>query len=524
MRLVLAVALVVVTHEAGAAQLTRAERTDYAETSHHADVLAFLDTLALRGASIWRGVLAVSPQGREVPYVVAARPLVEHPAAAHRSGKPVLYIQGNIHGGEVEGKEATLLLLRDLTVGRLQPLLDSLILLVVPIYNADGNDALGPAARQRPGQNGPAVVGVRANGQGLDLNRDYVKQEAPETRGAAALIQAWDPDFFLDLHTTNGSYHGYALTYSPGLNANNTAANDYVRERFLPEVRRRVRERHHRETYWYGNFRSQHPDSLVLGWWTFEGHPRYGTNWFGMRGRMAILSEAYSNNDFRTRIESTYAFVLEILRLAVEERHRIKDLLAAWRRPDSVVVRSAFAPPVMDDVIAEITRPGGEGEGGFARRQRTGEFRTIRMPVYDRFGPVRKEAIPEAYLLPQQHAHLVEALRRHGVRVTRLRQAWEGEVEAFRIDSVASSPRPFEGHRLTTVEGAWVRRPGRVSAGWYAVPTDQRLGLLAAFLLEPTSEDGFVTWNFVERDLRRGAEFPILRVRGPLTVASDDIP
>ena len=159
------------------------------------------------------------------------------------------------------------MLLRDLTLGPLRPLLDSIVLILVPIYNTDGNDAFG---NNRPGQNGPASVGMRPNGQGLDLNRDYVKQEAPETRGAAALIAAWDPDLFVDLHTTNGSYHGYQLTYSPGLNPNSPPANDWGRDRLLPELRRRMRERHQREVFWYGNFRNQHPDSLVQGWETYE--------------------------------------------------------------------------------------------------------------------------------------------------------------------------------------------------------------------------------------------------------------
>ncbi|HEX9895037.1 MAG TPA: M14 family metallopeptidase [Gemmatimonadales bacterium] len=496
------------------AQQTRAERTNYAETSSHDDVLTFLDSLARAGAGIRRGQLATSPQGREVPYIVAARPMVDGPGEAHRSGKPVIYLQGNIHAGEIEGKEAALMLLRDLTLGSLRPLLDSVVLLLVPIYNSDGNDAFGPGERNRPGQNGPAIVGLRPNGQGLDLNRDYLKQEAPETRGAARLISIWDPDLFIDLHTTNGSYHGYALTYSPGLNPNSPPANEYVRDRFLPEVRRRMRERHRQEVYWYGNFRNQHPDSLTQGWETYDPRPRFGTNWFGMRGRLAILSEAYSNADLRTRVSASYNFVLEILRLAAEERATIRRLVGAGvPRLDSVTVRSRFAEPRQEDVIAEITEAAGDGAGGFSRRRRTGVFRTIRMPVFDRFAPLRKEALPAAYLLPPQHSHIAEALQRHGIRVGRLMASWEGDAEAFRVDSLVLSSNLFEGHREVRVEGLWQARPAGAAAGWFVVPTDQRLGLLAAYLLEPASEDGFATWNFLDRDLRRGRDAPVLRLR-----------
>ncbi len=518
-------ALVLAGPAALPAQETAAERSGFTATSSHAEVLAFLDSLQRLGAGIRVGRLGESPQGRSLPYVIAARPLVDGPAGAHRTGKPVIYLQGNIHGGEVEGKEAALMLLRDLALGPLRPLLDSVVLLVVPIYNADGNDAFGPAERNRPGQNGPPVVGLRPNGMGLDLNRDYVKQEAPETRAAAALLERWDPDLLIDLHTTNGSYHGYALTYAPGLNPNSSPANDWIRDRFLPAVRERMRTRHRQEVFPYGNFRNQDPDSLVLGWYTYDARPRFGTNWTGLRGRMAILSEAYSNADLRTRVSATYNFVLETLRLAAAERVMIRELNleAARLRPDSVAIRSAFAPPVMQDVIAELTERDGQGAGGFARRRRTGVFRTIRMPVVDRFLASRREAIPAAYLLPPQHAAVVELLRRQGVEVRRLRAPLREPGEAFRVDTLAVDPL-FEGHRTVRVDGSWRAREIAALPGWYLVSTDQRLGTFAAYLLEPASEDGLVTWNFFDRDLRRGQDAPVLRIRSIPRVESELLP
>lgn len=508
-----------------ASQQTVPERTNYAETSSHADVLAFVDSLQRLGAGIRVGRLGVSPQGRVLPYVIASRPLVDGPAEAARSGKPIIYIQGNIHAGEVEGKEAALMLLRELTLGSLRPLLDSVVLIVVPIYNADGNDAFGSQERNRPGQNGPAIVGLRPNGQGLDLNRDYVKQEAPETRAATRLLNQWDPDLFLDLHTTDGSYHGYLLTYDAGLNPNSSAANDYIRDKFLPEVRARMRARHKQEVFSYGNFRNADPDSLVLGWETYDPRPRFGTNWVGLRGRMAILSEAYSHADFATRVSATYSFVLEILRLAAAERTTLKSLaLAATRqRPDSVILRSVFAPPVQLEVIAELTERAGEGSGPFARRRPTGVFKTIRMPVFDRFMAARKEAMPAAYLLPPQHAQLAELLRAQGVELRRISGSWQGAAEGFRVDSLVVEPL-FEGHRTVRVEGAWHPRDASVTPGWFLVSTDQRLGSFAAYLLEPASEDGLASWNFLDRDLRRGQDAPILRVRSPLAIVAELLP
>jgi hypothetical protein len=509
-----------------AAQQTRPERTGGAETSSYADVVGFVDSLQRAGASLRVGTLGVSPEGQRIPYLVVARPMVDDPGAAARSGKPVLYIQGNIHSGEVEGKEALQMLVRELTVGSLRSLLDSVIVIAVPIYNIDGNEKLGPGERNRAGQNGPAIVGPSINGQGLNLNRDYVKLEAPETRGSLALIAAWDPDFFIDLHTTDGSYHGYVLTYATGLNPNSPPANDYMKDRFLPVIRDRMKRRHHQEIFWYGNFRNQEPDSLVAGWETYDARPRFGTNSFGMRGRLAILSEGYSNNPFPLRIDATYNFLREILSLAAEQKTQLKAAVgasAAWH-PDSLVVRSVYAAPVVQEVIAEITAPDSDGSSGFSRRKRTGVFKTIRMPTFLWFTGSREEALPAAYLVPPQYADLVELLRRQDVVVQRLPVEWQGPVEGFQLDSVIAAPFPFEGHRQVAVQGRWANRSGNATAGWYVVPTAQRQGVFAAYLLEPASEDGFVNWNFFDRELRRGSEFPVLRVRQPMALPLELVP
>ena len=408
------------------------------------------------------------------------------------------------------------MLLRDLTHGRLSPLLDSIVLLVVPIYNADGNDRMGPGDQNRPGQNGPAVVGQNPNGLWLNLNRDYVKLEAPETRAAVELIAAWDPDLFIDLHTTNGSYHGYVLTYAPGLNPNSNPATDFVRNRFLPVVRERMQRRHRQQTFSYGNFRSQDPDSLTLGWETYDARPRFGTNWMGLRGRLAVLSEGYSNADFKTRIQATYNFVVEVLSLAAEQGLSIKSLVQASNRwkPDSVAVRSMLAPPTIHPVIAEITRSAGEGTGGYARRQRTGVYRSIRMPVFDRFTAARKELLPAAYLVPSRLRSVVDLLRRQGVEVDSLTERWRGPVQAFAVESLTVGPL-FEGHRTVQAEGRWSdeAKDTAITAGWYLVSTTQPLGVLAAYLLEPASEDGVVTWNLLDREIQPGTAFPLLRLR-----------
>jgi dipeptidyl-peptidase 4 len=227
-----------------------------------------------------------------------------------------------------------------------------------------------------------------------------------------------------------------------------------------------------------------------------------------------VLSEAYSNDDFRTRVASTYDFVRELLAAVAEDSETILAIHARRAgRPDSIAVRSVLGPPVTRPVVAEITEPAGEGNGGYARRRRSGVYRRIEMPVYERFVPARREALPEAYFVPERLKGVVELLGQQGVEVERLDRAAIGPLEAFVIDSISRGPL-FEGHRTAQVEGRWgARAPSPQGPGWLRVPTAQPLGVLAAYLLEPASEDGVVTWNLLDAELAPGRRYPILRSR-----------
>ncbi|PYO50670.1 MAG: hypothetical protein DMD72_01790, partial [Gemmatimonadetes bacterium] len=222
---------------------TRPELTRYQETSHYADVRKFLDSLRWLRAPLAFGSIGKTSEGRDIPYVIASRPVVTTPVAARSLKRPIVYVQANIHACEVEGKDALLALIRDLAFSPRPDALDSIVLIAVPIYNADGIERFASQLINRTEQNGPELVGVRANAQNLDLNRDYVKAEAPETRASLAMFNAWDPDVFVDLHTTDGSFHGYALTYSPSLSPAAVFGGVYARDSLLPILRQRMRIR-----------------------------------------------------------------------------------------------------------------------------------------------------------------------------------------------------------------------------------------------------------------------------------------
>ena len=514
---------------------TRAERSGFTETSTHADVVAFLDSLRV-GQRIHLGSLGRSSQGRDIPLVIASRPLVRSAAEAKRTNRPIVYIQGNIHGGEVEGKEALLSLLRDWTRDQYANVLDSVVIVAVPIYNPDGNDAFGPQERNRGAQNGPAIIGQRANGQGLDLNRDYIKAEAPETQAAIEMFRTWDPDVFIDLHTTNGSYHGYALTYAPPLNPAARFTGPFVRDTVLPVLRLNVRTRFRMETFPYGNFISQ--DSVERGWFTYDHRPRYGTNYYGLRGRVGILSEAYSHDPFRKRVASTYAFVSELLSIIANNAEDFVETGDdADRRTTAFASTPGSSPPVAirsritrsphteDLLVEEVVRTGDSVRTEPGLRpglRRTGKIRTVKVPVFDRFEPVLEQSLPYAWVIPAEHGPVVEQLRRHGVFVEQIDVASTMRAQRFVVDSVvrANNASPGHGqHREVRVTGSWQGADTLgVAAGAFVVRGAQPLGILALYLLEPQSDDGLVTWNFMDQWLTSGQPYPIARVTDRIAV------
>lgn len=217
--------------------LTRAEKSNYTETTRYAEVISFLQELQKRSSKIRITSIGKSTEGRDIPLVILGDPVPSSPAQLFIQNKPAIYVQANIHAGEVEGKEAMLMLMREILTGSMFHLLKNQVILITPIFNPDGNEKI--SKKNRLNQVGPeGGVGIRYNGQNLDLNRDYMKIESPENSGAIELIlNRWDPILLVDLHTTNGSYHQEPLTYATAHNPNgDPSLPEYVRKNLFPKI------------------------------------------------------------------------------------------------------------------------------------------------------------------------------------------------------------------------------------------------------------------------------------------------
>jgi hypothetical protein len=513
---------------------TRAERTDYRETSHYEDVIHFLEDLQAKGTPILVEYMGISTQGRKIPLVIAARPAVAGPAEARLTGKPVVYVQANIHAGEVEGKEAVLMLLRELAREPEGGLLDEIVLLTTPIYNVDGNEVWGPWQKNRHNQNEPEMVGTRSNGQGLDLNRDAMKAESPEMRAALrSIYTTWDPDVLVDLHATNGTRHGFQLTYSPPLHPDTESALlHFNRDELLPSVRRRMRQDFDIETFVYGNLPRSRKSK---GWYQSAPDPRRITNYVGLRNRLSVLSEATCYLPFRERVVATYHFVSTVLEEIGHQRQRV---LSLTRKADARVIGWGLQPETAPDLTIryqiisrgkeEILLEKSATEGSSSKKTKhitaPKDIIPLRMPVYDRFETTRTARFPAAYFIPAILRESVELLRRHGIVVEKLQTDWKGRIEVFLIDEIISTDQPFQGHILKELKGRFKSTQAEIPKGSYLVRTAQPLGILIFHLLEPESIDGVATWGFLDQVLRAKAHHPIQKCFTQVRVATERQP
>jgi len=481
------------------APLTVAEKSGFRETSRHDDVLRFIDELARVRKDVRVESMGPSAEGREMPVL----------SFGHEG--PVILVLANIHAGEVEGKEAVLALARDLP----EEAYKGIRVLWVPNYNPDGNDRIDVKNRaldlaKLEGQVGPeGGVGTRYTGAGINLNRDYMKMEAVESRNLARLFSARNPHLTIDCHTTDGSIHGYALTYDTGHIPNPPC--EWIRAVALPEVSKRLEARTRLKTFFYGNFVDEKDPSK--GWATYPHLPRYGSHYRGLRGRMDVLLEAYSYIPFQERYVVTREILIELLHFARENAaeilRRCDEAETDWR-PDPLPI--AYRPP---HPIGEAEIHAWDLDSQLARRLPGRERTVYRGPYLAGFAPSKAVARPRAWLIPRDQREAIQNLRTHGIVLDELSRAEEVDAEVYRVTSILSADSPDRGTSTRRESVLSCRAEAtrlRAEKGDVLARADQPLGSLAGYLLEPESDDGLARWGFFDDELRPGVPYPIARL------------
>lgn len=497
--------------------ITTPEKTNYQETSTYADVMNFIKALQPKTDLMHLEYMGKSLEGKDIPVIVMANPKISTPEEAEKSGKPVIYIQGNIHSGEVEGKEILQILMREILLGDRKHLLDDQIVIFAPIYNTDSNDKMDVQVR-RSQEGSPLKTGIRANSQGWDLNRDGMKMEALETKAMIQnVIVKWDPEVFVDLHTTNGTWHGYSLTWAPSYHsAGEKAPYELTWNEMLPEVTRKVKENYDIYLGPYGGY------SLRQGWppknlYTYNHHPRYLVNQMGLRNKIGILSEAFAHERLYERMNSTKAFVTEILEYTRENWKYIAEVneTATQVAMQNVLdnagkaqkgVRFRMVP--LDETftlrtynyIPYITS---EGDTSYIRSGEIIEVEDVQN--YSKFEATVKSTIPRGYIIPKEMKGIADHLKKQGVIVSEIKSEKKYEGEIFEVSKLERSERQFEGHNMARIEGEFKSSSYTAQKGDFLVDMVQPLTNLIFYMLEPQSDDGLVTWNFFDEYFEKNA-------------------
>jgi len=490
---------------------TVAEVSDYKSTSRYNDVISFIEALKKASPHLRVETLATSAEGRKIPLMIIANPLPDSPEDLAGDKRIVIYIQANIHAGEVEGKEASLMFARDLLKEKNPALLKNVIILICPIFNPDGNEKISPSNRTY--QNGPVNgVGVRYNGQFLDLNRDGMKAESPEVRGIISnVFNRWDPSVFMDCHTTDGSYHVEPVTFTWMVNPNgDNSLIEYMRDKMMPEISNTLAQKYKIENCFYGEFNDMmDPDK---GWILDASEPRYIVNYFGIRNKLGILNENYVYADFKSRVLGCYSLIYSLLDYVAANKDEIKNML---RDVDNKTIARGNNPAVTDSIAIEYTvKPAPEkvtvrtyeadlvvntnGRNSYRRSERQ---KDVTIPYYIDYHASKNVRFPFAYLIATKDPSITGFLKMHGINIDELTDSTNIEVSRFEISELRGAARLNQGHYINTIKGGFINDTIDFPAGTIVVRTAQSLANLVTYLLEPQSNDGMMTWNFFDRYL-----------------------
>jgi hypothetical protein len=490
---------------------TKAEKSDFKSTSDYNDVRTFIDQLKKFKQYIRVETLATSAEGREVPLLIVADPLPKSPAELSKDKRIVVYIQADIHAGEVEGKEATLMYVRDLLKEKKPEALKNIILLICPLFNPDGNEKISPLNRTY--QNGPVNgVGVRYNGQFLDLNRDAMKAESPEVKGVLTnVFNKWDPAVFMDCHTTDGSYHVEPTTFTWMVNPNgDNSLIKYMQERMMPEMSNTLRNKYKTENCFYGEFFDMLDPQK--GWVLDASEPRYMSNYYGIRNRLGILNENYVYADFKSRVFGCYYLIHSLIDFVSAHGSEIKSML---KDVDDKTIARGINPAVTDSFAVEYkVRPLPEkvtiktydaelinDTNGRKNYRKTERQTDVTVPYFIDYYPTKSVRFPFAYLLTIHDPEITDLLRLHGIKLEKLTEKCKIEVERFEIGELKGSSRLNQGHYTNTINGKFIKGPVEFQDGTIVIRTAQPLANVGAYLLEAQSNDGMVFWNIFDRCL-----------------------
>jgi Zinc carboxypeptidase len=503
------------------AWLTPAEKSDYRTTPDYNQTMAYLERIAQAAPKQVRlETFGKTGEGRDLYIVIASGDGVFDPAKLHAAKRPIVLVQNSIHAGEMDGKDSCLALLRDMVITRSQAvLLDRAVFVFIPIYNADGHERR--SKYNRINQNGPEEMGWRTNGSNINLNRDYMKAAAPETRAFLSMFHRWLPDFFVDDHVTDGADYQYDVTFiidsGPDV-ASGTAK--WVSETVTPFLEKAVNDAGHVASPTYITLNDDTDPAQGLGF--NDNPPRFSTGYMILENRPGMLVELHMLKDYKTRVTGNY----ELLRGLLQIVNRDADQLIALNQRDDEEAARLGAHPLANAPFPLAIGWSGETTPflfrGYRATRKLSEVSgamwveyshepwNVSLPFQTGAKVIASTVPPAAYIVPAQWTQVVDVLQAHQVEMVRTTAPWTGTVETYRCSAMEWQGPPFEGkHPLFAGEGSH-GKPGKFGqctlvtdtvtypAGSAVVLLNQRLSKVAIQWLEPQGPDSAMAWGFFD--------------------------
>ena len=487
---------------------TPAEAYAFHKTPSYAETQAFLRRLAMAAPDTIRlETFGTTPEGRPMTVVVAAKDGDLTPERARAAGKPIVLVQAGIHPGEIEGKDAGLMLLRDFAkMGRLPHLLDHAVLVYIPVYSVDGHENSGPYFRIN--QNGPDEMGFRGQAQYLNLNRDYVKADAPETRAWLALWNTWRPDLLVDIHTTDGADYQYDLTwYAEDAHKLPPSIAAWQAKAYADDVMPRYEAFGHLASP-YLEFRDGR--DITKGIANFGSGPRFSTGYAAIRNRAGLLIETHMLKPYEVRVRATY----DVLRSVFATVDRDPGaLLKASRDADAWAAAQSSKPDASLPVtFKEDPHPTPFALKGYAFTQTASDIsgdtwvrydprvkKTYAIQSWNDLLPDVRAPLPAAWAIPPQWTAVIERLDAHGIPYTRTTAAARVTVVQDELSQPTWSEKPFEGHHmLKDVTITPTPTTLDLPAGTAIVRADQADAVLALNLLDARAPDSVLRWGYLD--------------------------
>jgi hypothetical protein len=489
---------------------TPAEKSNFKQTPRYAATREYFERLDAASDQAQLIEFGTTPNGlKQFAFVIASEGEFT-PAAAADSKKPVLLIQACIHAGENEGKDTLMALSREWLIEKKQKAaLDDLILLLIPIFNVDGHERFG--AFNRINQNGPEQMGWRSTAQNLNLNRDFLKAEAPEMRAWLKLWQAWNPSLLVDMHNTDGADYQYHLTYHfERHDSVHPAIRDWQQQIFLDTVNPRMKQ----QKFVVGQYVDlKEFDNVKSGLVENYSPPRYSSGYGPIVNRPALLLETHMMKDFKTRVRVNESY----LRGMIEAIGANPDALrTATGQADQAASQSAGKDYALDFTVTDesvnipfygyaYSKTRSDVSGALWTRYDPSKPQTWQVPFYGKLAPSVTVTLPAAYLIPRHWTHAIRALERHGVVFERIKTARTiAKAETYRFSKLSYATQPFESRvRLVGFDSTPVSEDLDFAGESVLVKTNQLRAYLVAHLLEPSAPDSLIRQGYGDHFMTR---------------------